>query len=166
MARKRYSDEDIPKLLREIELNLDSGQDVASECRSVGVSDATYYNWRKWFCGMGRSQLPELKAPQKQNGRLETTPLGGALLACQAHHGRTATWSRSMRVYGMSCWMGRSSTPFGRRRSSSRAGDSTTIRFGRTPHWATGHRLRRCSCQPSPPGRLRSPDRLRRPGSP
>ncbi|MCP4932782.1 MAG: transposase [bacterium] len=43
MARKRYSDEDILKLLREIELNLASGHEVVSACRSAGVSDATYY---------------------------------------------------------------------------------------------------------------------------
>ncbi len=71
MARKRYSDEDILKLLREIELNLATGNDVASACRSVGISDATYYNWRKRFGGMGRSQLSELKALEKENGRLK-----------------------------------------------------------------------------------------------
>ena len=46
MARKRHSDEDVLKLLREIELKLTGGSDVASACRSVGISDATYYNWR------------------------------------------------------------------------------------------------------------------------
>ncbi len=71
MARKRYSDEDILKLLREIELSLASGNDVASACRSAGISDATYYNWRKRFGGMGRSQLSELKALEKENGRLK-----------------------------------------------------------------------------------------------
>ena len=71
MARKRYSDEDILKLLREIELNLAAGNDVVSACRSVGISDATYYNWRKRFGGMGRSQLSELKALEKENGRLK-----------------------------------------------------------------------------------------------
>ena len=71
MARKRHSDEDILKLLREIELNLASGHDVATACRSVGISDATYYNWRKRFGGMGRSQLSELKALEKENGRLK-----------------------------------------------------------------------------------------------
>ncbi len=63
---------------------------------------------------------------------------------------------------GTSCWMGRSSTPCGRLRSSSRAGDGTSIRSGLMPRWATGHPLRRCSCQPLPHGRLRSPNRLRR----
>ena len=39
MARKRHSDEDILKLLREIELHLAGGADVATACRAVGVSD-------------------------------------------------------------------------------------------------------------------------------
>ena len=71
MARKRHSDEDVLKLLREIELKLPAGDDVASACRSVGISDATYYNWRKRFGGMGRSQLSELKSLEKENARLK-----------------------------------------------------------------------------------------------
>lgn len=71
MARKRHSDEDILKLLREIELKLTSGGDVSSACRSVGISDATSYNWRKRFGGMGRSQLSELKSLEKENARLK-----------------------------------------------------------------------------------------------
>lgn len=60
MARKLYSEEDVLRLLREIELNLASGQDVASACRTVGVNYATYYNWRKRFGGIGKSQLSEV----------------------------------------------------------------------------------------------------------
>ncbi len=71
MARKRYSDEDVLRLLREIELALASGQDIVAACRSVGVSDATYYNGRKRFGGMGRPQLSELKALEKENGQLK-----------------------------------------------------------------------------------------------
>ncbi len=56
MARKRHSDEDILKLLREIELKLANGSDEASACRGVGISDATNYNWRKRFGGLGRSR--------------------------------------------------------------------------------------------------------------
>jgi putative transposase len=52
MARKRHSDEDILKLLREIEVHLASGSDVAAACRTAGISDATYYTWRKKFGGM------------------------------------------------------------------------------------------------------------------
>ena len=71
MARKRYSDEGVLRLLREIELSLASGSDVATACRTAGVSDATYYTWRKRFGGMGRSEMANLKALQKENDRLK-----------------------------------------------------------------------------------------------
>ena len=41
MARKRHSDKDVLKLLREIELKLTAGDDVTSACQRVGISDAT-----------------------------------------------------------------------------------------------------------------------------
>lgn len=62
MAEKQHSDEDILNLLREIEPQLTAGDDVASACRSVVISDATYYNWRKRFGGMGRALLSEMKS--------------------------------------------------------------------------------------------------------
>ena len=71
MARKRYSDEDILKLLREIEIHLSPGSDISSACRSIGISDATYYNWRKRYGGMGWSKLSEIKVLEKENGRLK-----------------------------------------------------------------------------------------------
>jgi len=40
MARKRHSDEDILKLLREVEVHLASGSDVGTACRTAGISDA------------------------------------------------------------------------------------------------------------------------------
>jgi len=40
-------------------------------CRSAGISDATYYNWRKRYGGMGKSQLQELKGLEKENTRLK-----------------------------------------------------------------------------------------------
>lgn len=73
MARKRYSDEDVLKLLREIELTLTAGDDVPSACSRVGINDATYYNWRKRFGGMGRWQLSEMKSLEKENVRLKKT---------------------------------------------------------------------------------------------
>lgn len=66
--RKRYSDEDILKLLREIELKLAEGSDVQSACRGVGVSDATYYNWRKRFGGMGQPHPPASGAEHGTTG--------------------------------------------------------------------------------------------------
>lgn len=52
MARKRYSDVDALKLLLEIEIHLHSGMDVVSASQKAGVSDKTYYYWRKKFGGM------------------------------------------------------------------------------------------------------------------
>jgi len=69
MARKRYTDEDVLNLLRQIELNLAPGSNVEMACRSAGISDATYYNWRKRYGGMGKSQLQELKGLAKENSR-------------------------------------------------------------------------------------------------
>jgi len=40
-------------------------------CLKAGVSDATYYNWRKKFGGMGRSQLSEIKSLEKESQRLK-----------------------------------------------------------------------------------------------
>lgn len=71
MARKGHSDEEVLRLLREIEVNLHGGMDVVSACRKAGVSDKTYYVWRKKFGGMGRSQLAEKKALEKENSRLK-----------------------------------------------------------------------------------------------
>jgi len=63
MARKRHSDEDILRLLREIEVNLHDGMGVVNACRKAGVSDKTYYVWRK--------RLAEKKALEKENSRLK-----------------------------------------------------------------------------------------------
>jgi transposase-like protein len=71
MARKRYSDEDCLEILRQVELDLAAGADVAKACRTAGISDATYYIWRKKFGGMAKPQLTELKALEKENQRLK-----------------------------------------------------------------------------------------------
>lgn len=57
MARKRHSDEDILKHLRQIELHLAGSADVAMACRAAGLSDATYNKWRKKFGSLGGSGL-------------------------------------------------------------------------------------------------------------
>ena len=44
---------------------------MRSACRGAGVSDATYYNLRRRFGGMGMSQLKELRSPEKENARLK-----------------------------------------------------------------------------------------------
>ncbi len=71
MARKRFSDEDVLNLLRQIDVELSAGSDVASACRKVGISDATYYTWRRKYGGMAKSQLHEMKSLEKENARLK-----------------------------------------------------------------------------------------------
>ncbi len=71
MARKRFSDEDVLNLLRQIDVELSAGSDVASACRKVGISDATYYTWRRKYGGMAKSQLQEMKSLEKENARLK-----------------------------------------------------------------------------------------------
>ena len=70
MARKRHTDEDCLRILRQVELDLAGGADVAKPCRTAGISGATYYTWRKKFGGMARPKLTELKALEKENQRL------------------------------------------------------------------------------------------------
>ena len=41
--------------------------DVVSPCRTAGISDKTYYGWRKCYGGMGRAKLSELKALEEEN---------------------------------------------------------------------------------------------------
>ena len=71
MAGKRYSGEAALKILCDIDVHLYDGLDVVSSCRKAGISDKTYYYWRKKFGGMGRSQLSEMRALRKENQRLK-----------------------------------------------------------------------------------------------
>jgi transposase-like protein len=71
MAQKRFSEEDVLNLLRQIEVELSGDCDVARACRKVGISDANYYTWRKKYVGMGRPQFREIKDLEKENTRLK-----------------------------------------------------------------------------------------------
>ena len=71
MTRKRFSEEDILGILRQIELELASGGTVETSVRAAGISDATYYKWRKTYGGMGKSKLHEFKSLKKENARLK-----------------------------------------------------------------------------------------------
>ena len=65
--KKRYTDQQIAYALREVE----SGVPVAEICRKMGISDATFYNWRKKFAGMGVSEIRRLKALEDENRQLK-----------------------------------------------------------------------------------------------
>ena len=71
MTRKRFSEEDILGILRQIELDLSGGSAVEMAIRTAGISDATYYKWRKRYGGKGKSKLHELKSLEKENEPLK-----------------------------------------------------------------------------------------------
>ena len=70
MPRRRFKTEEIIQKLREAEVLLSQGRNVSEACRQIGVTDNTYYRWRKHYGGMGTDQLRELKRLQKENERL------------------------------------------------------------------------------------------------
>ncbi len=70
MARKRYSPEEIIGRLREAEVALAGGATVADVCRRIGVTEVTYYRWRKEYGGIRVEQARRLKELEVENARL------------------------------------------------------------------------------------------------
>ncbi len=64
--KKRYGEEQIVKILSEA-----SKGDIAGVCRRYGISDATYYNWKKKYEGMSTSDLRKLKILEEENRKLK-----------------------------------------------------------------------------------------------
>jgi putative transposase len=71
MARKRFTPEQIITMLREAEVLLNQSNPVAEVCRKVGVSEQTYYRWRKEYGGMRVDQAKRLKELEQENARLK-----------------------------------------------------------------------------------------------
>ena len=71
MARKRYGEDDISRLIHEVEVHCNSGMDVVSVCRAAGVSDKAYFGLRRKYGGMNRARLSEMKSLEKENQRLK-----------------------------------------------------------------------------------------------
>ena len=70
MPRKRYRPEDILSKLREADIHISQGKTVAETIRLLGISDVSYYRWRKEYGGMTTSQVKRLKELEKENQRL------------------------------------------------------------------------------------------------
>jgi transposase-like protein len=71
MPKKRYSAEQIITKLREAEVELAKGQKTAEVCRKIGVSEQTYYRWRREYGGLRVDQAKRLKQLEKENARLK-----------------------------------------------------------------------------------------------
>jgi putative transposase len=67
MPKKGHTEEQIVGALRQYE----SGEKVADICRKLGVSQASFYTWKKQYAGMGVQELRELRQLRDENGRLK-----------------------------------------------------------------------------------------------
>jgi transposase-like protein len=70
MSRKRFSAEQIIGHLREAEVRLAQGQTVGEICRQIGISEQSYYRWRREYGGLKLDQARRLKDVERENGRL------------------------------------------------------------------------------------------------
>jgi putative transposase len=71
MVRKSYTPEQIINKLREAEILISQGITLALTLKKIGVSDCTYYRWRKEFGGMRVEQARRLKELEQENARLK-----------------------------------------------------------------------------------------------
>ena len=70
MTRKRRTPEQVINRLREVEVILAQGHTVAEAARQIGVTEQTYYRWRKEYGGLSVDQARRLKRLEQENTRL------------------------------------------------------------------------------------------------
>ncbi len=70
MAGRRDKPEDIVSKLRQVEVLQGQGMTIADAARQIGMTEQTYYRWRKQYGGMSRDQLKRLKEVEQENQRL------------------------------------------------------------------------------------------------
>ncbi len=71
MGRQRYTPEQIIGKLREAEVALAKGQTVVQVCRTLGITEQTYYRWRTEYGGLKVAQAKRLKDLERENARLK-----------------------------------------------------------------------------------------------
>jgi len=67
MKQKRYTTEQIVYALKQAE----AGEKIVEICRKMGVSEQTFYGWRKKYAGMGVSEVRELRQLREENAKLK-----------------------------------------------------------------------------------------------
>jgi transposase-like protein len=71
MVRKNFTPEQIINKLREAEVHINQGISIAEASRKIGVTQQTYYRWRKEYGGLRIEQAKKLKSLEKENTRLK-----------------------------------------------------------------------------------------------
>ena len=70
MSKKRHTAEQIIVKLREAEVLQGKGQSVVEACRQLGITEQTYYKWRKEYGGLRMDQAKRFKQLEQENSRL------------------------------------------------------------------------------------------------
>ena len=70
MPKKRYTPEEIVAKLRQVDVLVSQGQNVADAIRQIGVSEVAYYRWRQEYGGLKTEQVKRLKELEQENTRL------------------------------------------------------------------------------------------------
>ena len=70
MSRKRFTGEKIIGMLREAEVALAHGKKIGEVCRSLGISEQSYYRWRREYGGLKTTQAKRMKDLERENSRL------------------------------------------------------------------------------------------------
>ncbi len=71
MAKKTFTPEQIINKLREAEIHINQGIPIAEASRKIGITQQTYYRWRKEYGGLRIEQAKRLKSLEKENARLK-----------------------------------------------------------------------------------------------
>ena len=71
MVRKNFTPEQIINKLREAEIHINQGISISEVSRKIGVTEQTYYRWRKEYGGLRIEQAKKLKSLEKENSRLK-----------------------------------------------------------------------------------------------
>lgn len=70
MPKKRHKPEEIVAKLRQVDVLVSQGQPVADAIRSIGVTEVSYYRWRREFGGLKSDQVKRMKELEAENARL------------------------------------------------------------------------------------------------
>ena len=70
MPKKRYTPEEIVAKLRQVDVLVSQGQNIADAIRQIGVGEVTYYRWRQEYGGLKADQVKRLKQLEQENSRL------------------------------------------------------------------------------------------------
>ena len=71
MGRRHFQPEQLIHMLRGAEIKLAGDKKIGSICRELGISEQSYYRWRKGYGGMQVSQAKKLKDLERENARLK-----------------------------------------------------------------------------------------------